>query len=68
MIHVHTFCAFNINSKGLNKGLKLSFLECLQDGGGGGTGRVWLDSSIAEALISFSARLSQASRKSEATA
>ena len=49
-------------ARGLKRGLKRSFFPpaC----GGGGTGREWEDSKMADALTSFSAKLSQASRKS----
>ena len=43
-------------------GLKSSFFPAAWEGGG--TGRAWVESRTAEAFTSFSARYSQASRKS----
>lgn len=49
------------NSSGLKRGLNMSFLPpaCV----GGGTGRAWEESSIADALMSFSASMSHESKK-----
>ena len=54
------------NSNGLKRELNMSFLPPAWLGGG--TGNTWVESKIDDALISFSAKLSQASRKSEVTA
>ncbi len=49
-------------ARGLKMGLNISFFPL--DWEDGGTGRAWLESKIAEAFTSFSARLSHASKKS----
>ena len=58
----HTFCAWMTKARGLKIGLKSSFFPAAWEGGG--TGRAWVESRTAEAFTSFSARYSQASRKS----
>ena len=49
------------NSSGLKRGLNMTFFPPVCTGGG--IGRGWEESRIAEALISFSARFSHASKK-----